>query len=194
MFTCFRYTTWLGFCFGLDRAEMFAARNRYNVIQLRGVIVKPGRNFFILMCLSVMLLSGCTSLFTQHVEWETIEPETYPVIRAVGYAPIGSQQGANESEQVLMAMKASKLEAYRELAEQVYGQRVDGEQSLHNLMMHNSQLQASVEGVIRGAKVVKTYPVGEDTYATEMELDLQVVYDIYLATAKPKRIKNVRYY
>jgi len=36
--------------------------------------------------------------------------------------------------------------------------------------------------------------VGEDTYATELELDMRKVYDIYLTTAKPKRIRDVTYY
>lgn len=139
-------------------------------------------------------LSGCSSLFTKHVEWETIEPKSYPVLSAVGYAPIDAQLGRDDSTKTLMAIKASKLDAYRELAEQVFGQKVDGEQELANLVLTNNQLKSSVEGVIRGARVVKTYPVGEDTYATELELDMSRVYDIYLSTAKPKKIRKVTYY
>ena len=150
-------------------------------------------NFFFVMWVTI-LMSGCTSLFSKHVEWETIEPERYPTIRAVGYAPISAQQGNDETTRMLMAIKASKLEAYRELAEQVYGQRVDGDQSLQSLIVTNTQLQSSVEGVIRGARVVKSYAVGENTYATELELNLEDVYDIYLSTARPKRIKDVSYY
>lgn len=149
-------------------------------------------------CLStlvfIVLMSGCTSLFDKHVEWETVEPTEYPVLSAVGYAPIASQHGNTDSEKNIMAMKASKLDAYRELAEQVYGQRINGQQSLANMVLNNAELQASVEGVIRGAKVVKAYPVGEDTYATELELDMEQVYNIYLSTARPQRVKNVRYY
>lgn len=139
-------------------------------------------------------LSACQSPFSRHIEWETIEPENYPVLNAVGYAPIDAQLGVDLSSKRLQAIKASKLDAYRELAEQVYGQKVDGQQSLANLVLTNNQLQSSVEGVIRGARVIKTYPVGDDTYATELELDMAVVYDLYLSTAKPKRIRNVSYY
>ncbi|MGQ8366348.1 LPP20 family lipoprotein [Glaciecola sp. 1036] len=147
-------------------------------------------------CFIVAMLSvaGCQSLFTKHVEWETVQPEEYPVLSAVGYAPINAQIGIDESSKRLMAIKASKLDAYRELAEQVYGQKVDGEQSLANLVLTDNQLRSSVEGVIRGARVIKTYPVGEDTYATELELDMAVVYDLYLTTAKPQRIRKVNYY
>ena len=139
-------------------------------------------------------LTGCESLFTKHIEWETIEPERYPILTAVGYAPIDAQIANNLSSKRLLAVKASKLDAYRELAEQVYGQKIDGEQSLANMVLTNNQLRASVEGIIRGARIIKTYPVGEDTYATELELDMATVYDIYLSTAKPKRIRNVKYY
>ncbi|GAC27195.1 LPP20 family lipoprotein [Brumicola pallidula] len=139
-------------------------------------------------------LSGCSSMFTKHVEWETIEPASYPVLSAVGYAPISAQLGSDESTKTLMAIKASKLDAYRELAEQVFGQKVDGEQELANLILTNNQLKSSVEGVIRGARVLKSYPVGEDTYATELELDMSRVFDIYLSTAKPKKIRKVTYY
>lgn len=144
--------------------------------------------------LTAGLGSGCTSLFDKHVEWETVEPASYPVLKAVGYAPVNAQSGATDTERTLMAMRASKLDAYRELTEQVYGQRISGEQSVANMVVANSQLKSSVEGVIRGAKVVKAYPVGEDTYVTELELDMQRVYDIYLTTAKPKRVRDVTYY
>lgn len=141
-----------------------------------------------------VLLSGCSGLFNKHVEWETVAPETYPVISAVGYAPISVQRGASESSRMLMALKASKLDAYRELTEQVYGQKVDSGQSLASLVIQDTRLDSSVQGVIRGAKVVKSYPVGDDTYATELELDFKLVNEIYLSIARPKRVKKVHYY
>ncbi|WP_233267469.1 LPP20 family lipoprotein [Paraglaciecola sp. L3A3] len=141
-----------------------------------------------------LLLTGCTSLFSKHVEWETVEPDSFPILSAVGYAPISAQNGKNAAGKMLMALKASKLDAYRELAEQVYGQKINGEQSLSSLVIENTQLDSSVQGVIRGARVVKSYPVGDDTYATELELDLKLVNDIYLSTAKPKKVKKVHYY
>ncbi len=148
----------------------------------------------VFICIAANGMSACSTFFDKQVEWETVEPEHYPTLTAVGYAPIAAQLGESDSMREIMAMKASKLDAYKELAEQVYGQRINGDESLANLVLSNSQLKASVEGVIRGAKVIKTYPVGEDTYATELELDMQRVYEIYLTTAKPQRIKQIKYY
>ena len=144
--------------------------------------------------LGLTISTGGCGIIDKHVEWETIEPESYPVLKAVGYAPISSQHGESDSMKLIMAMKASKLDAYRELTEQVYGQKIEGNQSLSHLVIDSETLRASVEGVIRGAEVVKAYPVGEDTYVTERALDRQQVYDIYLSTAKPRRVKDVKYY
>jgi|TARA_R110000868_G_scaffold265771_2_gene524698 hypothetical protein len=155
---------------------------------------KLSRRYLTLAALLSLCLTGCSNLFNKHVEWETVAPETFPVISAVGYAPISVQKGASESSKMLMALKASKLDAYRELTEQVFGQKVDSGQSLASLVVQNTRLDSSVQGVIRGAKVVKSYPVGDDTYATELELDFKLVNDIYLSIARPKRVKKVHYY
>jgi hypothetical protein len=163
------------------------------MVNILSVNKLSGRHLVITVMLSICL-TGCSSLFNKHVEWETITPETFPVISAVGYAPISVQKGASESSKMLMAIKASKLDAYRELTEQVYGQKVDSGQSLASLVILDTRLDSSVQGVIRGAKVVKSYPVGDDMYATELELDFKMVNDLYLSTARPKRVKRVHYY
>ncbi|WJG10543.1 LPP20 family lipoprotein [Aliiglaciecola sp. LCG003] len=150
--------------------------------------------YVVMLGVTVLTVSACQNVFDKQLEWETIEPDTYPVIRSIGYAPINAQQGENRSSKMLMALKASKLDAYRELTEQVYGQKIDGNQSLANLVVTDTKLKSTVQGVIRGARVVKSYPVGEDSYATELELDFALVHDIYLSTAKPKQVKKVRYY
>lgn len=142
-----------------------------------------------------ILLIGCSSATTveKHYEWEPIQPDSYPVLHAIGYAPIKAQPGGDESERMLKAIRASKLDAYRELAEQVYGQQLNASSTIGEMMLQDDQLHASVSGVIRGARVLKSYPLG-DTYATELELDMRDVYRLYLINAKPRRLKDVDYY
>lgn len=146
--------------------------------------------FFIFAILS---LSGCSSIFDKHVEYKYIEPDSYPVLKAIGYAPISAQPGDNESQRSLMALKASKLEAYRELAEQVYGQKITAGTTVKGSIAQNDQLQSQVQGVIKGAQVVKSYPVG-DSYATELRLDMKRVHDLYIGEIKPREVKKVTYY
>lgn len=142
---------------------------------------------------SALFLAACSSFLDKHVVWEYEEPDHYPVLRAVGYAPISGQPGSNLQVKNIMAMRASKLDAYRELAEQVYGQQIQGQSDMKNLVSADDKMRSKVEGVIRGARVVKSYPVG-DTYATELELDMKLVYDLYRINTRPRKIKKVEYY
>ena len=139
------------------------------------------------------LLASCSSVYDKHVQWQTVKPESFPVIYGIGYAPISLQKSEHKTQRMLMAIKASKIAAYVELAEQVYGQQVNSQTTMADLLINNQQLSASVQGVIRGAKVVKSYPVG-DTYTTELQLDFKDVYEIYQAGSHRKEIKEVTYF
>lgn len=142
---------------------------------------------------SLLAISSCSSVFDKHVQWQAVKPEAFPIIRGIGYAPISLQKSEHETQRMLMAIKASKIAAYVELAEQVYGQQISSKTTMADMLIDNQQLAASVQGLIRGAKVVKSYPVG-DTYATELQLDFKEVYDISQASLNRKEIKEVKYF
>ena len=141
----------------------------------------------------VLLLASCSSVYDKHVQWQSVKPESFPVLRAIGQAPISLQNSSHETQRMLMAINASKLAAYAELAEQVYGQKVNGEMTMSQLLLGKHEVSASVHGIIRAAKVVKSYPVG-DSYTTELSLDFKDVYDMYLASTPQREIKDVTYY
>lgn len=142
---------------------------------------------------SAMVLSACSTVFDKHVEWQAVKPESFPVLTAIGQAPISLQKSSDKTQRMLMAINASKIAAYAELAEQVYGQTIDGKTTMSNLIIDNQKLKASVQGIIRGAKVVKSYPVG-DSYTTELMLDFKDVYEIYNASSNRQEIKDISYY
>jgi len=143
--------------------------------------------------IAIGLLSSCSTVYDKHVQWQTVKPESFPIIQAIGYAPISLQKSPHKTQKMLMAIKASKIAAYAELAEQVYGQQINGKTTVANLILENQSLAANVQGVIRGAKVIKSYPVG-DSYTTELSLDFKDVYDMYITTSRKKEIKDVQYF
>ncbi|MCD9500669.1 LPP20 family lipoprotein [Photobacterium phosphoreum] len=121
--------------------------------------------------LTVMLLvaiSGCSASNGALIPDLTNSNE---MVFAVGYASISEQNGRTQEEKSLRAMRASKLDAYRELSEQIYGLRISATTSLSNQQLGPENTDGAVDGVIRGAKVIRSYPVG-DSYVTEMELNL----------------------
>ena len=149
----------------------------------------------------ITLVAGCTVSMTPpgqtsatypvNPKVETItETKAVPVIerrsaiRATGYAVISIQASDVDAQQRLLAIRASKLDAYRGLTEQVYGQYLDSTTTVADMAVMSDTFRTQVEGVIYGARVVSIAPVGDDTYETTLSLDQDVVDDLralYLA-------------
>ncbi len=149
---------------------------------------------FALTWFVISALSGCSVIYDErHVQWEQVKPESFPVFHAIGYASISKQLGKSDDEKLLMAIKASKIEAYRELTEQVYGHQLSASTTVEQMVAGSDKMKAKVQGIIKGAKVIKTYAVG-DVYTTEMELDTELVYKLNKVQNPDKEIKRIRYY
>jgi hypothetical protein len=104
--------------------------------------------------------------------------EKRETLMATGYAVVSVQNHKLAAQQRLMAIRASKLDAYRALTEQVYGQQLDASTTVADMVVMNDTFRTRVEGVVYGAVLVSITPVGEDTYETTMSLDRQVVNDL----------------
>lgn len=109
---------------------------------------------------------------------------------ATGYAVVSVQNHKNPAQQRLLAIRASKLDAYRSLTEQVYGQQLDATTTVADMTVMSDTFRAKVEGVIYGAVLVSIAPVGDDTYETTLSLDQHVVKDLrtlYLSQLTARR-------
>ena len=140
------------------------------------------------LALGITVLTGCKSI---SLSMPTSAPKdttamTSPLVEkretitATGYAVVTTQNHKNPAQQRLMAIRASKLDAYRSLTEQVYGQQLDASSTVADMVVTNDTFRTKVEGVIYGARLVSITPVGEDTYETTLSLDKEVVQDLRL--------------
>jgi hypothetical protein len=142
----------------------------------------------LVLALSMMGMTGCKSInlsmpSTASVKTSNLSAplvEKRETLTATGYAVISVQGSKNPAQQRLMAIRASKLDAYRSLTEQVYGQQIDASSTVADMVMVNDTFRTKVEGVIYGAQLVSITPVGEDTYETTLSLDKEVVQDLRL--------------
>lgn len=138
------------------------------------------RLLFIVMLAA--LLTGCETAWitanevVDKLPAPTVESDTTKNraqwVQATGYAPISLQPGDTRQQKVVMAMRASKLRAYQELVGIVHGQYIFGTTRVEDMVMQRDSFKAAVAGFVRGARVVKTYPVQDDTYATILEVDM----------------------
>ena len=142
------------------------------------------------------LLSACANLPSSAPVRESNANMVTPLVEkrenltATGYAVISIQQHRNPAQQRLMAIRASKLDAYRSLTEQVYGQQLDAHTSVADMTVMSDTFRTRVEGVVFGATLVSISPVGDDTYETTLSLDRSVVDEIralYVASLNNRR-------
>ena len=143
-------------------------------------------NRSVFKCLKITLLSAVVLLLAACVqtkdEYNAALVETMVNVQgnivATGYAVISVQPHDNPAQQRLLSIRASKLDAYRSLMEQVYGQYLDANTTVGELVVQSDTFRARVQGVIYGAYLVSITPVGDDTYEVTMSLDRRIVDDL----------------
>ena len=144
------------------------------------------RHFFVGLML-MLTMAGCATPQRSQTLYPVSEADG---LVATGYAVIASQRGETAAQQRLMAIKASKLDAYRSLAEQLYGQYVNATGTMVDMSVTDDHLKSRVEGVIYGARVVSITPVGEETYETKLAVPQSTVDELvrnYLQTPSAGR-------
>jgi len=100
---------------------------------------------------------------------------TDPVVRklmATGYGNSGSYGQYTPGQAKLMAMRAAKVDAYRNLAEQVHGVRVWGNTAVSSFVAQNDVVRTYVDSFIRGARVVSVSAIADGNYEATVELEL----------------------
>ncbi len=114
-----------------------------------------------------LLLAGCVGNEEQ-LRADSIQQMPY---RAIGYASLRVQPGSTPAQKQLMAIRAAKAAAMRELAEKIFGADVSGQTSLIGGGVYSDQLRSSVDGLVRGARVVSLTPIRNDVYEAVLEVD-----------------------
>ena len=124
---------------------------------------------------------GCTMSLTGNQPASAVENTPMykkEVIISTGYANISTQKSKNPAQRRLMAIRASKLDAYRSLTEQVYGQQINASTTVEDMIIANDTMRAHVAGVVYGAKVVSINPIGDDSYETKLELEKDTMLEL----------------
>ena len=127
-----------------------------------------------------LLLGGCIQQTAPIQHSSPITPIVAPAATthqnfvATGY---GSQNAFGRytiGQRKLMAMRAAKVDAYRNLAELVYGFSVDGRTTVADFVAQNDQARSWVSAFIRGARVTEVVQESDGNYRATVELPSSV--------------------
>jgi hypothetical protein len=83
-----------------------------------------------------------------------------------GVAPMNTSSPA---QAYALAKRAAIADAYRAIAEKVKGVRIDGQDTIKNMMMQKSTLRTQVQAIVRNADIVET-TFKEGLCEVEMEI------------------------
>ncbi|MCK7544266.1 LPP20 family lipoprotein [Marinobacter bryozoorum] len=91
----------------------------------------------------------------------------------------------------LMARRASQLDAYRNLAERVYGTVVYGSSTVSDFVARNDMFRTYVDSYLRGAKVVSVNEHSDGVVETVMELKLERRFRECVAHVSDRNVARV---
>jgi len=114
---------------------------------------------------------------------EKLPVKTYeiPTITGVGFSSISVQPGKSINQKRILAIKAARLDALRQLTEQIHGIQINSSTKIAEAVIQSDTLRADLQGVIVGARTVKIEPSSSDTYEVVVEVDRTLIDEIVKA-------------
>ncbi len=136
------------------------------------------KHFFLFCIIGSLSLTACSSFnkksdnresYLQPVEQE-IDPIAPLTIRVVGYGMALKNKRYSEAQRKLLAVRASKMDAYRALAERLYGLNVNGETTVRDMAIKDDRFNSVVQAYMNGGRVVSADVMADGSVETIMEV------------------------
>ncbi|NMT62163.1 LPP20 family lipoprotein [Marinobacter orientalis] len=91
----------------------------------------------------------------------------------------------------LLARRASQLDAYRNLAERVYGTVIYGSSTVNDFALQNDMFRTYVDSYIRGAKMVAVNEHSDGVVETVMELKLEPRFRACVSRVSDREVRDL---
>ncbi len=123
----------------------------------------------------VTMILGCAPFGQHQPETRSDDPRLEPItVRVSGF---GTYEDAAKdrlnTQKRLLARRASQLDAYRNLAERVYGTVIYGSSTVNDFVLRNDMFRTYVDTYLRGAKLVAVNEHSDGVVESVMELRLE---------------------
>lgn len=122
----------------------------------------------------IVSLAGCAPL-GGHRQDANAEAALEPItVRVSGFGTYEAPaKDRLNTQKRLLARRASQLDAYRNLAERVYGTVIYGSSTVNDFVLRNDMFRTYVDSYIRGAKLVAVNEHSDGVVESVMELKLE---------------------
>jgi|GEM_PF-908867 len=137
------------------------------------------------------ILLSCAGLTLASCAPVLIEPRLAVVapdpvrIEAIGYGASSSYTGYTAGQRRLLAIRAARLDAYRSLAEQIYGVRITGSTTVSAMVTQSDSFRSYVDAYLRGARTVTVTSMADGNYEVVVEINLNQDFFNHLQAGGP---------
>ena len=141
------------------------------------------KKLFILSLVVVMMITTGVSFaapnslaeISNGVKWQE------GIVAAIGTG-VRPNNIASDAQGTVLARRAAIVDAYRGLAEQIYGVQVDSNTTVEQLMVVEDNTKTAVSGLIKNAKILKEEQLPNGTYQVILSVNLFGVQDSVAAS------------
>ncbi len=102
------------------------------------------------------------------------------VVRAKGYGVGPKDPSMTDTEKSLMAKRAAKMDAMRNLAEEVRGVRITSDSYVRDFVTQSDEIRARLNTFIQGARVVSERQMPDGSYEVEVEVEMEPLKRIFV--------------
>ena len=136
----------------------------------------------------VTSMGGDTMLTPEQTHVDPVAPL---ILRVVGYGAINPKaKGMSKVQKRLMSIRASRLDAYRSMAERVYGTKISGSSTIRDLVVQNDSFRTYVDTFIHGARVISTDVLEDGSVETVLEMVVDAGFRNCLVTENSMRFNS----
>ncbi|MBN1899945.1 LPP20 family lipoprotein, partial [Candidatus Sumerlaeota bacterium] len=109
------------------------------------------------------------------------------VIEATGTG-VRPDTASSDAQARLMAKKAARTDAQRNLLEQIQGLEIKSQTTVRNFMTEHDEIRTKVDGFIAGAEVVSETEQPDGAWEVKMQMDLNPLSQVILTTPPPSPV------
>lgn len=107
-----------------------------------------------------------------------LTPSNVIELNAVGMG-VAPETSVSPSQALALAKRAAIVDAYRQIGEKMYGIRVNGQDTVKDMMLQNSVVKTKVQALIRNAEITETvYKDGLCQVSMELKLDGKIWHKV----------------
>ncbi|MFK5984765.1 MAG: LPP20 family lipoprotein [Pseudomonadota bacterium] len=108
----------------------------------------------------------------QYVDVKMQQKFTNKTIEAVGHSTLSVYKNYPVPQQKLLAIRGAKLDAFRNLAEEIHGVRIKSNTTVKDMVIENDSYRAYVHAMLRGAHLVTITPKAGGIYEAEVAITI----------------------